>query len=137
MTIWNKDHVEQIRRLLGEGKTYSKIAHILHSTRNAIIGLAHRHKLKSLVRPSVRMNTKISEIPNKIAYVKKFNKHRVVKDDEPRGLPHPVREGLCKWIMEEEATINSTQCGWPVVKGTSWCSAHHAIVFTTINGQKK
>jgi hypothetical protein len=34
----------------------------------------------------------------------------------------------CKWVVGDPRSL--TYCGEPVEPGTSWCPAHHKVVFT-------
>jgi GcrA cell cycle regulator len=56
---------------------------------------------------------------------------------EPTGLPEvsarrrliDLRANDCRWCDGDPLTADHSFCGMPVKDGSSWCHAHHAIVF--------
>lgn len=90
---------ERIMRMAASGTRPVDIADALGLTRNAVIGVLHRHRTRvwSLTGPA-----------------------GIAGADGGGWRPR-----TCQWIEAEPALADSPRCGRPVRHGSSYCAAHH------------
>lgn len=140
--------VEQARALIEtEGLTFTQAAERLDTTRNAIIGLAHRHGIQSPNRPgwAVVHGMNRQKPRAKAAQARAEAKARPAELPQPAIAPSaawlalpgstPVllehhREHTCKWPLGQSPMLF---CALPVeldptgLRTYNYCPAHHAM----------
>lgn len=99
--MWEEGQVEKAKQLRRDGKTSAEIAKILGKTKNQIVGVLYRAKIKS----ERKVVTKKATIPAKF-----------------KSTPLPDR-GCCHW------PIGDGWCSAPVLPGSSYCREHDAKAY--------
>lgn len=156
--VWTEDAIEQLRRLHGEGNSFSQIAQLLGcSSRSAVIGKANRLGLKAATRapknpvvaPPLKAPDKQNLRPQNIARkaARKAEERREMFNeiaDQALGKFEAVVPVSTKAIRfldrghfqcampqpgwEQASVAEKMVCGAPVAAGTSWCPRCLAIV---------
>ncbi len=99
---WTQDRVQMLRDLWAEGLSASQIAERLGgTTRNAVIGKAHRLHLKS--RPSP------------------------IKRQGPAILT--LKENMCRWPIGTPGQPGFTFCGEQSLPGRPYCASHCELAY--------
>lgn len=71
---WTEDRISKLRALWAVGLTTAQIARVLNTSKNSVIGKAHRLELQGRPSPIVKAGT-----PSKRAYVRRSQSKRVVR----------------------------------------------------------
>ena len=130
---WTSEKVEKLKELWSKGHTASQIAEMLgDTTRNAVIGKAHRLNLSAKIktRPAnISHNSKYNE-NSKVKSVKgrrsKFKSLIIEKDFEPEN-PKQLEElddNSCKWPIGQPDETYFYFCGRTSLKDFSYCKLH-------------
>lgn len=115
MTIeWSNEQVEELVRLWDEGLSTSEIGKKLGTTKNAVVGKAHRLGLSKRQSP-IR---------------KKPNKPTVIRMKE-------LRAGMCSWPTGEPGKPDFHFCGKPAVPGKPYCAEHCAKAYVGSKDRKE
>lgn len=137
---WKPEDVETVRELAAKGMSAQQIAsHFYRVSRNSIIGLCHRKKIK-LLKPNYGGkpigNTRIAEKRKREEQKKLRAERRMRKPpmELPRELPIPHRKGQkklmqlgyrdCRAVIGPVDGIRTIYCGDETVQGKSWCPTH-------------
>lgn len=140
---WKPEDIELVKELAAKGLTSSEIAsHFYRVSRNSIIGLCHRKKIR-LQTPHYGGksigNTRIAD-KRKREERKKMEALRPPKrkpPELPRELPTPHKPGKktimklgyrdCRAIIGEVNGTDTLYCGDVAVEGKAWCATHMKI----------
>ena len=106
---WTSEKVEKLKELWSKGHTASQIAEMLgDTTRNAVIGKAHRLNLSAKIKTRTATSNQIFEntlvdrsAKNKKGRKNKFKSLIIEKDFEPENPKQleELDENSCKWPM--------------------------------------
>jgi len=144
---WTQEKEEKLRELWQKGHTASQIARILgDTTRNAVIGKAHRLKL------AARAASKGSKIPKKqvsssgqdrtekfISRKARFRSLLLDKDFEPEN-PKTLEElddKNCRWPIGHPNEKDFYFCGRAPVANFSYCRLHVFMAFQPKNPKEE
>lgn len=115
MTIdWTDEQIEELIRLWNEGHPTSEIGRLLGTTKNAVVGKAHRMGLTKRQSP-IRKKPEVS---------------RVIRLNE-------LRAGMCCWPIGEPGTPEFRFCGKPAVAGKPYCGEHCAKAYVSGKDRKE
>lgn len=95
--FWNPRKIEALRQLWAEGKSAGKIAARFGTTKNAVIGKAHRLELPARANP--------------------------IKRPPPPPRPKPPRRA-CEWPFGDPGEPGFNFCGAPVFAHAPYCQEH-------------
>jgi hypothetical protein len=126
VTVWDKPEAEQVLRTMWkQGATAASIADVLETSRNSIIGKAHR---LGLSRDGAQQSSqsKPKAKPNGIPLRRVRKKAAVVRP----GGPVPflkVRWFHCRAVLDQRGKDGLAMfCGEAKVGGTTWCAKHRS-----------
>ena len=143
---WTEQKVEKLRALWTKGHTASEIAGILgETTRNAVIGKAHRLNLEERAPSKAKSSVEKKEINNSQLKLKgstsrksKFNSILLDKNFEPENptaLEH-LTDQTCKWPSGDPDEENFYFCGRKPEGDFPYCKLHVLYAFQP-KGQKE
>ena len=131
---WNKEKVDKLKKLWGNGNTASQIAEIIGGlSRNAVIGKANRLNLSSKVnaRSSVsnqgfQNKTEENDSNQKRGRKSRFQSLIIEKDFEPENPKklEELDESSCKWPIGHPEEKKFYFCGRSSLKDFSYCKLH-------------
>lgn len=154
--VWNEEHISILKREWGKGLSSSRIGLLVHKSRNAVIGKAHRLNLERLApTPQRRGGTNGSVIPMVITKRKKPNNFpSVPRSPRPEGwVPMPrrqpprphaktigfttkppitimeLRSTTCRAPMGKGEDGMETYCGGETFMNKSFCEGHCALFY--------
>ena len=142
---WTDEKVEKLKELWTKGHTASQIADILgDTTRNAVIGKAHRLDLEARApsKQSSNVNTKDNKQTKKIAQPAsrkaKFQSILLDKNFEPENPTslENLNETTCKWPIGHPDEENFYFCGRKPEGEFPYCKLHVLYAFQP-KGQKE
>ena len=135
---WTQDKEEKLKELWKKGHTASQIAEILgDTTRNAVIGKAHRLKLAARATSKKSQSQKkqvMDNSPKSEKYVgrkSRFKSLLLDKNFEPaRNLSlEELSDDTCKYMEANPDEKNASFCGRKTVEKFSYCPLHLMVVF--------
>jgi len=144
---WNSEREEKLRQLWKQGHSGSEIAKILgNTTRNAVIGKAHRLKLPAR-SISKRSTTKTSAKDENISQNKNQKLGRKAKfkallldknfeQENPTKL-EDLNENHCRWPLGEKMQPASFFCGRKPLEKFSYCKLHVLYAFQPKNAKEE
>ena len=131
---WTDEKVQKLRELWTKGHTASEIAGMLgDTTRNAVIGKAHRLNLTAKIKTRTATsnqnfeNSKIEKNNNsKRGRKSKFKSLIIEKDFEPENPKQleELDESSCKWPIGHPDEKSFYFCGRSSLKDFSYCKLH-------------
>ena len=133
---WKPDQIEIVKKLTEDGLSAQKIGDVFGVTRNSIIGLWHRNKIKVPDKPHAR---RAVPRPKKVYYVKKekFYKPAPPPPEAPPQLRIVAQVPMNVTLMELAkdgchyiAGDDHLYCGHKVTTEGSYCDAHREIMYT-------
>ena len=143
---WTQDKEEKLKKLWEKGHTASQIAEILgDTTRNAVIGKAHRLKL------AARASSKKSQSPRReavssenrgekqISRKSRFKSLLLDKNFEPEN-PKKLEElgdKNCRWPIGHPDEEGFYFCGRSPIEGFSYCKLHVLYAFQPKNPKEE
>ncbi|MBL6946249.1 MAG: global cell cycle regulator GcrA-like protein [Rhodospirillales bacterium] len=105
---WTEKQVAELIRLWNEGLPTSEIGRQLGTTKNAVVGKAHRMGLTKRQSP-----------------IRK-------KPDEPKIIRlRELRAGMCSWPHGEPGTPDFQFCGRPTVPSKPYCADHCDMAYVS------
>ena len=145
--MWTADKEKKLRQLWAEGHSASQIAGILgNTTRNAVIGKAHRLKLqgrlikkKSATKTTVEKND-ISEVKNqKLGRKARFKALLLDKNFEPENPTKldDLIDGNCRWPLGEKMKPASLFCGRKSIEKFPYCKLHLLYAYQPKNAKEE
>lgn len=108
---WTETQVAELVRLWNEGLPTSEIGRRLGTTKNAVVGKAHR----------MGLNKRQSPIRKKVP---KVEKPKIIRLRE-------LRSGMCSWPHGEPGTPDFQFCGKPIVPSKPYCAEHCAMAYVS------
>ena len=133
MSYWDETREAKLKELWEKGHTASQIAEALGgTTRNAVIGKAHRLKLAGRVQSSKtqKQNKPATSVQSKeernISRRSRFKSLLLDKNFEPENPKQleELDESSCKWPIGHPDEKNFYFCGRTSLKDFSYCKLH-------------
>ena len=131
---WNKEKVDKLKELWGNGSTASQIASIIGGiSRNAVIGKAHRLNLSSKIKTrsasssqNFENNSEENHSKKRQGRKSKFQSLIIEKDFEPENPKklEELDESSCKWPVGHPEEQSFYFCGRSSLKDFSYCKLH-------------
>ena len=146
MSTWDEEREAKLKELWEKGHTASQIAEILGgTTRNAVIGKAHRLKLAGRVQSKKTEKQKkqvVSGISREEKYINRrarFKSLLLDKDFEPEN-PKKLEElddKNCRWPIGHPDQEDFYFCGRAPIEGFSYCKLHVLYAFQPKNPKEE
>lgn len=127
---WTPEQRERIAQMWNGGEyTSSQIANEFGTTRNAIIGLAHRMGLSKLSPRKVRLQPPTPQVRSMAQPPKPPQPKPAPKPPEPQPEPVvPAATGWCSYPIGDDPFADDYFCGKPRARG-SYCKEHAALCY--------
>ena len=146
MSNWDESREAKLKELWEKGHTASQIAKILgDTTRNAVIGKAHRLKLAGRVqskRPEKQKKEAAIGQSKEERYISRRSRFKSLlldKDFEPES-PKKLEElgdKNCRWPIGHPDEENFYFCGRSPIEGFSYCKLHVLYAFQPKNAKEE
>lgn len=138
---WTPERSEQLRELWESGQPASEIAKEMGTTKNAIVGKAHRLGLKGRPSPigpplsaEERAKRALTDPAARSAALARATVEPRVTEAEvtPARPTYPGGFRSCQWIEGSPTRDDTCKCGRPVVPGSRWpyCPEHLRLATT-------
>ena len=144
---WTHEREKKLRELWGKGRTASQIANMLgNTTRNAVIGKAHRLKLAARARSKnsqaksrEQKNQNQITKPEKLSRKARFKSLLLDKNFEPENPKtlEELNDATCRWPIGHPDEKDFYFCGRSSVKGFSYCKLHVLYAFQPKNAKEE
>ena len=145
---WTEEREQKLKELWGKGYTASQIAEMLggSTTRNAVIGKAHRLKLAARAASKQSKNLKKQNAvsgPNKQEeYASRKSKFKSLLLDKSFEAENPKKleelsDKNCRWPIGHPNEKNFYFCGRNPVEGFSYCKLHVLYAFQPKNQKEE
>ncbi len=145
---WTKEREQKLRELWGKGYTASQIAEMLggDTTRNAVIGKAHRLKLAARVASkqsgSPKKQDTTSGLNKREVHISRKSRFKSLLLDKNFEVENPKKlEELdnknCRWPIGHPDEENFYFCGRNPVEGFSYCKLHVLYAFQPKNQKEE
>ena len=131
---WTTEREKKLKELWKKGHTASQIAEMIgDTTRNAVIGKAHRLNLSAKIKTRAATsnqsfeNSQIEKNNNpKLGRKSKFKSLIIEKDFEPENPKQleELDESCCKWPIGHPDEKSFYFCGRSSLKDFSYCKLH-------------
>lgn len=129
---WTEEKVNDLTKLWNEGITTGEIGRRLGVSKNAVVGKAHRLKLKGRPSPIKRGSS-----------VKKKTKENI-KPKKTKLSILDLTATTCRWPIGDPENPNFHFCGKKAVPGKPYCKEHSELAYVVstrkgagANGRKK
>ena len=140
---WTREREEKLKELWKKGHTASQIAEILgDTTRNAVIGKAHRLKLAAraaskgskLIKNQTQENKEVrnEKFISRKARFKSLLLDKNFEPENPKTLEQ-LEDKNCRWPIGHPDEKNFYFCGRTPVEGFSYCKLHVLYAFQPKN----
>jgi GcrA cell cycle regulator len=143
---WTDEKVKKLRELWTKGHTASEISGMLgNTTRNAVIGKAHRLNLEERAPSKAKSSSEKKQINSSQPRLKgsasrksKFNSILLDKNFEPENPTslENLTDQTCKWPSGHPDEENFYFCGRKPVDSIPYCKLHALYAFQP-KGQKE
>ena len=143
---WTDEKVQKLKELWSKGHTASQIAEALgDTTRNAVIGKAHRLNLEARApskqpnSPRVGENKQVRRGPAPTSRKAKFQSILLDKNFEaenPKSLEELTDE-TCKWPIGHPGDNDFYFCGKPIIPGKPYCGEHCLTAYRRKDNNQK
>ncbi len=145
---WTEEREQKLRKLWEKGHTASQIAGMLggDTTRNAVIGKAHRLKLAARVASKQSKNPKkqatASGLKKEEGYISRKSRFKSLLLDKNFEAENPKKleeldDKNCRWPMGHPDEENFYFCGRNPVEGFSYCKLHVLYAFQPKNQKEE
>ena len=144
---WTHEREKKLRELWGKGHTANQIADMLgNTTRNAVIGKAHRLKLaarthskNSQAKSREQKNQNQITKPGKLSRKARFKSLLLDKNFEPENPKtlEELNDTTCRWPIGHPDEKDFYFCGRSSVKGFSYCKLHVLYAFQPKNAKEE
>ena len=143
---WTDEKVTKLREFWTKGHTASQIAELLgETTRNAVIGKAHRLNLEERAPSKAKSNSEKKQtnslqlkLKGSASKKSKFNSILLDKNFEPENptILENLTDQTCKWPLGHPDEENFYFCGRKPVDAFPYCKLHVLYAFQP-KGQKE
>ena len=145
---WTEEREQRLKDLWGKGYTASQIAEMLGggTTRNAVIGKAHRLKLAARATSKQSKNPKkqvtASDLKKEERYISRKSRFKSLLLDKNFEAENPKKleelsDKNCRWPMGHPDEENFYFCGRNPVEGFSYCKLHILYAFQPKNQKEE
>ena len=145
---WTEEREQKLRELWKKGYTASQIAEMLggDTTRNAVIGKAHRLKLAARAISKQSKNPKkqvtASDLKKEERYISRKSRFKSLLLDKNFEAENPKKleelsDKNCRWPMGHPDEENFYFCGRNPVEGFSYCKLHILYAFQPKNQKEE
>ena len=146
MMSWTPERVSKLRALWKKGHTASQIAALIgETTRNAVIGKAHRLNLeartvskKLLTTPKAKLENNVKIKHEKLSRKARFKALLLDKNFEPENPKklEELAEDTCKWPIGHPYEEQFYFCGRKPMEKFSYCKLHVLYAFQPRNAKE-
>jgi len=144
---WTPEREEKLKQLWKKGHSGSEIANLLgDTTRNAVIGKAHRLKLQSR-SVSKKILTKVDAEKSispetgrqKLGRKARFKALLLDKNFEPENPTklENLTDSICRWPLGEKMKPSSLFCGRKAMEKFPYCKLHVLYAFQPKNPKEE
>jgi len=144
---WTPEREEKLRELWKKGHSGSQIANLLGSTtRNAVIGKAHRLQLQARstsTKPKIKIDTEkninVEVKKQKLGRKERFKALLLDKNFEPENPTQiqDLTEEHCRWPLGEKMEPTSFFCGRKAMEKFPYCKLHVLYAFQPKNPKEE
>jgi len=145
---WTEEREQKLKKLWEKGYTASQIAEMLGggTTRNAVIGKAHRLKLAARATSKQSKNPKkqvtASDLKKEERYISRKSRFKSLLLDKNFEAENPKKleelsDKNCRWPMGHPDEENFYFCGRNPVEGFSYCKLHILYAFQPKNQKEE
>ena len=142
---WTTEREEKLRKLWDQGHTASQIAAMIgDTTRNAVIGKAHRLNLSARAaskNSSLKNKNQISKIkkPERKSRLSKFKSLLIDKNFEPENPKtlEKLDNNTCRWPIGHPDEKDFYFCGRSPEDNFSYCKLHVLYAFQPRNASEE
>ena len=144
---WTPERQEKLRKLWKKGHSGSEIATILgNTTRNAVIGKAHRLKLetrshsrKSAQKTNIEKDNTTEVKNQKLGRKARFKALLLDKNFEPENPTklENLTDDHCRWPLGEKMEPASVFCGRKSIEKFPYCKLHLLYAFQPKNAKEE
>ena len=145
---WTEERKQRLKKLWEKGYTASQIAEMLGegTTRNAVIGKAHRLKLAARAtskKSKILKKQNATSIPNKQeGHISRKSRFKSLLLDKTFEVENPKKleelgDKNCKWPIGHPDEENFYFCGRNPVEGFSYCKLHVLYAFQPKNQKEE
>tara|TARA_Y100000817_G_C16833044_1_gene534399 strand:+ start:1155 stop:1652 length:498 start_codon:yes stop_codon:yes gene_type:complete len=143
---WTEEREKKLKELWGKGHTASQIAEILgDTTRNAVIGKAHRLKLAARASAKHSSTTKKQTdggVNKQEKYISRKSKFKSLLLDKNFEAENPKKleelgDKNCRWPIGHPDEENFYFCGRAPIEGFSYCKLHVLYAFQPKNQKEE
>jgi len=128
--VWPPERIEALRALWKDGKSFSEIATALDTSKNAVIGKAHRLALPPRQPKERAARSRPAPIYPPPTLPRPAS--------SPKRIGHPVKffelqPWMCRFPLGDPRSPDFRFCGEPTVHDkTSWCADCQKVVFVVM-----
>ncbi len=141
---WTDEKVEKLKELWSKGHTASQIAEVLgNTTRNAVIGKAHRLELEARApskqtfnKQSSRKNKKIQQPMSRKSRFKSILLDKNFESEKPTSL-EGLTDSTCRWPIGHPDEEKFYFCGRKPIEDFSYCKLHVLYAFQPKNPKEE
>ena len=144
---WTPEREEKLKELWKKGHSGSEIANILGgTTRNAVIGKAHRLKLQARsvsTKPTTKISAEKDDVPQtkkqKLGRKARFKALLLDKNFEPEKPTklEDLTDDICRWPLGEKMKPSSLFCGRKSLEKFPYCKLHVLYAFQPKNPKEE
>ena len=144
---WTEEREQRLRKLWEKGYTASQIAEMLgDTTRNAVIGKAHRLKLAARATSkqprSPKKQDAVSGLNKQEGYISRKSRFKSLLLDKNFETENPKKleelsDKNCRWPIGHPDEKNFYFCGRNSVEGFSYCKLHVLYAFQPKNQKEE
>ena len=145
---WTEEREQRLKKLWEKGYTASQIAEMLggDTTRNAVIGKAHRLKLAARVASKQSKSPKkqdaASGLNKQEGYISRKSRFKSLLLDKNFEVENPKKleelsDKNCRWPIGHPDEENFYFCGRNPVEGFSYCKLHVLYAFQPKNQKEE
>ena len=145
---WTEEREQKLRELWEKGYTASQIAEMLggDTTRNAVIGKAHRLKLAaraaSKQSKSLKKQDSVGDLNKQEGYISRKSRFKSLLLDKNFEVENPKKleelsDKNCRWPIGHPDEKNFYFCGRNSVESFSYCKLHVLYAFQPKNQKEE
>jgi len=145
---WTEEREQRLRKLWEKGYTASQIAKMLGegTTRNAVIGKAHRLKLAARTTSKQSRSPKKQNVDNNLnkqeGYISRKSRFKSLLLDKNFEVENPKKleelgDKNCRWPIGHPDEENFYFCGRNPIKDFSYCKLHVLYAFQPKNPKEE